>query len=140
MEYMLDTNILIYITTDHSWLDKEVVAIMQDSDNQFCISAETLRELVVAFNNKGFNTKRWKTSADMIYSIETDYAVRILPIDKNVMKTYSHLTLNTHAGHKAPSYHVIISHALTLKMPLISSDTLFPFYRKQGLDLIFNKK
>lgn len=137
---MLDTNILIYITTDHSWLDKEVVAIMQDYDNQFCISAETLRELVVAFNNKGFKTKQWKTSADMIHSIEIDYGVRILPVDKNVMKTYSHLTLNTQEGHKDPSDHVIISHALTLKMPLISSDTRFPFYRKQGLDLIFNKK
>jgi hypothetical protein len=29
---------------------------------------------------------------------------------------------------------------LTEHLPLISSDTRFPFYRKQGLDLIFNKK
>ncbi len=140
MEYMLDTNILIYITTDHSWLDKEVVAIIQNYENQCCISAETLRELVVAFNNKGFKTKQWKTSTDMIHSIEIDYGVRVLPVDKNVMEMYSHLMLNTREGHKDPSDHVIISHALTLKMPLISSDTRFAFYRKQGLDLIFNKK
>lgn len=137
---MLDTNILIYITTDHSWLDKNVTAILQDYGNQFCISAETLRELVVAFNNKGFKTKQWKTCSEMIHSIENDYGVRVLPLDKNVMHTYSRLTLNELQGHKDPSDHVIISHAITLKIPLISSDTRFPFYRKQGLDLIFNKK
>lgn len=36
--------------------------------------------------------------------------------------------------------HVIISHAMTLQIPLISSDTRFEFYRKQGLDLFFNEK
>ena len=39
-----------------------------------------------------------------------------------------------------PSDHVIISHAMTLHMPLISSDTRFPFYRRQGLDFIYNEK
>ncbi len=42
--------------------------------------------------------------------------------------------------HRDPSDHIIISHAMTLKMPLISSDTKFGFYAKQGLDLIINKK
>lgn len=28
----------------------------------------------------------------------------------------------------------------TLDIPLISSDTRFPFYEKQGLKLVFNKK
>ena len=31
-------------------------------------------------------------------------------------------------------------HAMTLGMPLISSDTRFDFYRRQGLDFIFNEK
>jgi PIN domain nuclease of toxin-antitoxin system len=35
-----------------------------------------------------------------------------------------------------PSDHIIISHAITERLPLISSDLKFPFYRKQGLDLI----
>ena len=34
------------------------------------------------------------------------------------------------------SDHIIISHAITERLPLISSDLKFPFYRKQGLDLI----
>ena len=56
------------------------------------------------------------------------------------MRTFAHLTTNEAQGHTDPSDHIIISHALTERMPLISSDRLFAFYRKQGLDLIENKK
>ena len=68
------------------------------------------------------------------------YGITILPLDKHVMQKYSELTLNTAQGHKDPSDHVIISHAMALGIPLISSDTRFPFYTKQGLELIINKK
>jgi len=34
---------------------------------------------------------------------------------------------------------LIIAQAITMGLPLISSDQKFPFYKKQGLDLIFNK-
>ena len=42
--------------------------------------------------------------------------------------------------HKDPSDHVIIAHAITEHLPLISDDRKFEFYKKQGLDLILNKK
>lgn len=137
---MLDTNALIYLMTETDRLDKNVTAIMQDYNNQFCISAETIREMIVGYRNKSFTTKLWKDCPSMIRDIEKVYHVRIVPIDKNVMKTYSTLTLNVNEGHKDPSDHVIISHAMTLGRPLISSDRRFAFYRKQGLDLIFNQK
>lgn len=38
--------------------------------------------------------------------------------------------------HRDPSDHIIISHAITERMALMSSDTKFPFYRNQGLELI----
>ncbi len=137
---MLATNALIYLMTETDRLDKNVTAILQDYGNQFCISAETIREMIVGYRNKSFTTKLWKDCQSMVTDIEKVYNVRILPIDKKVMKTYATLTLNTNEGHKAPSDHIIISHAMTLGLPLISSDRRFAFYRKQGLDLIFNKK
>lgn len=36
--------------------------------------------------------------------------------------------------------HIIIAHAITEHIPLISDDSKFEFYKKQGLDLILNKK
>ena len=39
MRYLLDTNTIIYYTTDHSKLDKDVAAILQDADNLDAIGA-----------------------------------------------------------------------------------------------------
>ena len=43
-------------------------------------------------------------------------------------------------GHKDPFDHMIISHTITEKMTLVSSDHRFPFYRRQGLSLLYNAK
>lgn len=138
MRYLLDTCIVMFIVADPDSLSKDVEAIIDDYDNTLCISAETLREMIVAFNNKGLVSKRWKKAADMINSLIEEYNLTVLPLKEEHMKTYSRLSLNTAQGHKDPSDHIIISHALTEHLPLISSDTRFPFYRKQGLELIEN--
>lgn len=54
--------------------------------------------------------------------------------------TYSQMTINEAQGHKDPSDHVIIAHAMTEGLTLVSSDIRFPFYCKQGLKLLVNKK
>ena len=74
----------------------------------------------------------------MIRAIEDEFFIQILPIKKEDLKTYAQLQLNEAQGHKDPSDHVIIAQAITEHIPLISSDTRFPFYAKQGLDLIYN--
>lgn len=117
----------------------DVEAIIDDCNNVFCISAETLREMIVAFNNKGLVSKCWKTASDMIQSLLNEYYLVVLPLNAEHMKTYARLLLNESMGHKDPSDHVIISQAITERLPLISSDTRFSFYRKQGLDLIENR-
>ena len=72
----------------------------------------------------------------MRYLIDTN----IFPLKKEHMATYARMEINEAQGHKDPSDHIIIAHAITERMPLISSDTRFAFYRNQGLDLIFNEK
>ena len=51
--------------------------------------------------------------------------------------TYACLLPNEAENHKDPSDHLIISHAMTNKMPLISRDRKFQYYKAQGLDLIY---
>ncbi|MBO7436786.1 MAG: PIN domain-containing protein [Bacteroidaceae bacterium] len=140
MRYLLDTNTYIYLSTDRENLDSDVFSILSEPDTLMCISVESVRELIVAYNKKGWGNKKWKTGEDMVRSIEETYFVEILPIQKDVMKTYSRLRVNSALNHKDPSDHVIISHAITLGMPLISSDTRFQYYTRQGLNLIFNEK
>lgn len=140
MRYLIDTNIMVYAMIDPDLLSRDVKAIMEDPDTVLCISAESVRELIVAYRNKGLMAKRWKTARDMVNSIENDYFIQILPLKKEHMLTYSEMLLNERQCHKDPSDHVIIAHAITERIPLISSDTRFDFYRSQGLDFIFNQK
>ncbi|MCQ2324259.1 MAG: type II toxin-antitoxin system VapC family toxin [Paludibacteraceae bacterium] len=140
MRYLLDTNIFVYSTIDVDSLSKDVRAILEDYDNTFCISSESVKELIVAYRNKGLGVRYWKTPEAMVKAIEDDYGIVILPIAKEHMLTYARLQLNEAQGHKDPSDHIIIAQAITEHIPLISSDTRFPFYRAQGLDLVFNTK
>lgn len=137
---MIDTNIFVYLVTDLSQLDKDVESIIQDYSNTLHISAESVKELIVAYNNKGLLTKKWKSAEEMVAAIEDEYYIKILPVSKEHMNTYSKLSINSIDDHKDPSDHVIISHAITNKIPLISSDRRFPFYTNQGLNLIFNER
>jgi len=57
-------------------------------------------------------------------------------VAKEHLRTF--VKLEPVAGHNDTSDRLIISQALTEKITLISSDTKFPKYRKQRLDLIFN--
>ena len=140
MRYIIDTNIFVYIAQDYSSLSREVLDIISDYANTLHMSAESVKELIVAYNNKGLLTKKWKTAEEMVSAIEDEYYIKILPVSKEHMKTYSKLSINSIDDHKDPSDHVIISHAITNKLPLISSDQRFPYYTEQGLDLIFNKR
>lgn len=80
---MLDTCTFLYLANDHDLLDRRVADILHDPDNVLCVSAETGRELIVGFNNRKFTSKKWKTSNDVIRSIQDDFGILILPIEKN---------------------------------------------------------
>lgn len=140
MRILIDTNIFLYKVSDIDSLSSDVQMMLDDYSNLICMSVESLRELVVLFNNGKIVTKTWKTAHEMLQSVKDEYFIDVLPLDANVMDTYSRLRLNTAQDHRDPSDHVIISHAITLGIPLISSDRKFPFYRSQGLELIENLK
>ena len=136
MRVLLDTCVIIDLLTDSDSLGTEVLDIINDFENRLYISAETQRELIVSFNNKNLLPKYWKTAEEMLVSMKMDAMVDVLPLTEATMLTYSRLQLNEVMGHRDPSDHVIISHAITEHLTLLSSDRKFPFYRDQGLDLI----
>ena len=76
----------------------------------------------------------------MVNAIREKFYIRILPIGEEHMETYAQMELNLTEDHKDPSDHIIIAHAITNRIPLISSDKKFKFYEKQGLELVFNEK
>ena len=140
MRYLLDTNIFIYAAIDRDSLDKDVKNILDDYDNSFFLSAESIKELIVAFNNGKLVSRYWHDSIQMVKDIKRQFFIQILPVGEEQMNTYARLELNLAEDHRDPSDHVIISHAINNHLPLISSDSKFQFYTKQGLELIYNKK
>ena len=142
MRYLIDTNIVVFMIGDPDMLDENVKALLSELDAILYTSAESAKELVLASGIKDYlpnvgnllmtccaqlRTSTISTSARSTASIYTptqDFAS----------------TLNTQQDHKDPSDHVIISHAITEHLPLISSDTRFGYYRPQGLDFIHNQR
>lgn len=138
MRYLLDTNIYLFYITDSARLSRDVKTILEDPDNTFYLSVESVRELIVLFRKKRYLFKFWKSAEEMVDDIETNRFIKILPLKKEHLETYAWLEINEEQDHNDPSDHIIIAHAITERIPLISSDTRFPFYAKQGLDLIYN--
>ena len=140
MRYLIDTNIFIFLATDPELLSADVQAIIQDPNNVLCMSMESIKELIVAYRRKGLWAKRWHSPEDIIDSVKNDYYISVLPVKEEHMRNFARLTINEAQGHTDPSDHIIISHAITEKLPLISTDRLFQFYTNQGLELIQNKR
>lgn len=140
MRILIDTCIYIHFAIDRGLLSDDVMALLTDYDNVICVSAETPRELIIQYNNGKLVSKYWRSAKEMIDAIEEDYFIHVLPLKEEHMKTYSELELNRAQDHKDPSDHVIIAHAITEHLPLITDDGKFEFYKGQGLDLILNKK
>ena len=53
MRYLIDTNIFVYMATDGDLLCNDVATILQDYENTLYISTESVKELIVAYKNKG---------------------------------------------------------------------------------------
>ena len=136
MRILLDTCVIIDWLTDTDLFDDSVWDILNDPNNKLYVSTETARELIVSFNNKKLLSKYWKSAEEMLLAMKEEAMVDILPITERTMFTYSRLVLNEAQDHRDPSDHVIISHAITERLTLLSSDNKFPFYRNQGLYLI----
>ena len=133
---MLDTCVIIDLLVDVDNLSKGALDLLGDPDNVLFASAESMRELVVHFNNKKLLNRHFKTSTDVLKAVEEELDIEFLPVRRNVGYAYSRLQLNEADDHRAPSDHMIIAHAITERMALMSSDLKFPFYRNQGLELI----
>ena len=138
MRILLDTCIVVFFIEEKDKIGRDVMALLTDYDNELCVSMETIRELIIAFRRKRLFHKRWKSPEDIVTYLKEELCITILPIHEEHIRTYARLTINEQQGHNDPSDHLIIAHAITEKMPLISSDHKFDFYRPQGLNYVCN--
>jgi len=136
MRYMLDTCAFIDAVTDPDMLGPDVCALMEDYENVFYISQETVKEVILKYKNKRIWTNIWPTAEHIVDAIYNQYQFIIDPINQEHLRQYARLTPNEAQSHKDPSDHIIISHAIANRIPLISRDGKFDYYQSQGLQLI----
>lgn len=140
MRLLLDTNIYVFMVNDRQSLTKDVSELIEDPENLKYLSIVSLQELITAFRTKKLLSNIWKSEAEMISFVLNDPSVEIDNTDINVIRTLAALQVNEAQDHKDPFDHIIISQAISHRMTLVSSDTKFAFYRKQGLRLVENFK
>lgn len=51
MRYLIDTHIFIWYAKERDRLSRDVLAILEDYDNQIYLSSESLREFVLLWRN-----------------------------------------------------------------------------------------
>jgi len=135
MRYLIDTNVFVRMTTDI--ISNEVREIIDDCENIIYVSSESVKEFIHLVQNNKISPKKEIRTQDVFDLIENTFGFNVKYVAKEHLRTLAKLALVE--GHNDPSDRLIISQALTEKMPLISSDTIFPKYRKHGLELIINR-
>ena len=132
MRLMLDTCAIIDLLTDVETLGKGALALIDDPENTLFASAESMRELVVHFNNKKLLNRYFKTSTDVLQAVEDELGIEFMPIRRDVGYAYSRLQLNEAGDHRDPSDHMIIAHAITARMPLRRATSISPSTATRG--------
>ena len=136
MRYLIDTNVLINII-EYDYISDEVQNILSDYENQICISSESIREFINLVQAGKISGKKDKVTIDVFDFTENELGYIVKYITKEHLRTLATLPLIDE--HRDPSDRLIISQAITEKLPLISSDKQFPKYRKYGLNFILNR-
>jgi len=140
-KYLLDTNILVFlISGELDNLSSDVSYIVDSYENQLYTSSVCIMELIQLYNVGRIERKRkkYKTALELIQSIEKDFSITTKPFAKEHTLTLSKLQIVD--NHNDPFDHAIISHAITEKLVLVSSDTKFKHYTSQKLNFVFNKR
>lgn len=136
MRYYIDTNVLASIFVDE--LPLEIEAIINNSENFIYVSSASVQEFIHLFKIGKIKPNKNTKPISIFGFIEVDLNFTIKYITKEHIKKL--IDLDIAEEHNDPTDHVIISQAITEKIPLISSDQKFKKYEKQGLKLISYKR
>jgi PIN domain nuclease of toxin-antitoxin system len=117
-------------------LHNDILNTLTDYENKIYLSSESIKEIILLLRAGRIDVPAWKTTKDIFSSVE-EWGVTVYYIKKEHFITLG--KIEPIEEHKDPFDHTIMAHAITNKIPLISSDTKMPYYKNQGLNLIFNR-
>ena len=137
MRYFIDTNILIFLCGGSEELAPGIKKLFGDYENTFIISVESIREIMMLLKSGRVYVKEWQSYAGIKASLDA-HGIETRYISESHLKAL--YSLRPAPRHSDPADLMIIAQAITEGIPLISSDTKFPLYVRQGLKSILNKR
>jgi PIN domain nuclease of toxin-antitoxin system len=134
MRYLLDTHIIIWLITDNRQLKPAVRKILFDSTNQFYMSVESLREIVIKdkLNKSDFQILRGVTITEIATTLVNTLQIKLLSANLAHIDELQYLR----AIHNDPFDHLLICQAIAENLTMISHDGNFTLYQSQGLALL----
>jgi tRNA(fMet)-specific endonuclease VapC len=137
--FLLDTNVLVNIISgDYEAFSNEILDIFDDYSNQLFTSSIAVLELQQLHRIGKIKPKKYRSIYELVFSIENDFNILILPFGKEQSLVLSKLI--SVSNHNDPFDHAIISHAISDKLNLVSSNRKFDKYLNQNLKFVFNKR
>jgi PIN domain nuclease of toxin-antitoxin system len=123
---LLDTVILIYAVESPELLSKRAMSSLQDPDNIRELSSISLAEIAIKSS-----AGKLKLSVGMLRQALEDLNIRVLPY--TARHAFELFALDLH--HRDPFDRQIIAQALSEKIPIVTSDRKFHFYK--GIHVIW---
>ena len=115
MRYLIDTNLFIRLIEDNDISDG-IKTILEDYENIINVSSESIKEFVHLVQNDKIVLKKEFRLLNIFDLIENTFGLNIKYVAKEHLNTFAKLDLVE--GHNDPSDRLIISQALTEKIPL----------------------
>jgi len=135
---LLDTHIVVFLlVSELDNISKDIKLIINDFNNQLCVSSVSVLEILQLMRIKKFQAKKYNSVAAFLDAIEKEFYIKIIPFSKEHVGVLS--TLNIPPDHNDPFDHAIIAQAVAEKMTLVSSDKKFKSYAGQ-MRLAFNRR
>ena len=133
MRYLLDTHPLLWIAYDQHKLSKEVVAILQNTNNEFLISAVSVWEINIKFSI-GKLTLKEQTPKDLFDGFTTFF--RCSYLDLNLNDTLNFYKLKTF-HHRDPFDRMMVWQAIQNNLTFITDDEQIHKYTDCGLKVVW---
>ncbi|WP_066800049.1 type II toxin-antitoxin system VapC family toxin [Moraxella oblonga] len=115
-KYLLDTHIFIWASCYPERLPKSILKILENSDNDFCVSMATFWEMQI--KHQLGKLPLTKSIAELIAQIKKYHLYEILPINETHILNLQNLEY----FHKDPFDRIIISQAMIDGLTLLTVD------------------
>lgn len=141
MRYYVDTNILVFLFQKRmDEISNDVQEMIDDYSNRILTSSVCVQELIhlCQIGKVDSNKKEPFADARNVIPWLMDMGIEVVTVSTRHLSQFSLLPFMD--GHRDPNDRLIISQAISDKIPLVSSDRKFEWYRKYGLDFMFNER